>query len=86
MPDDPLFKGTTAPDPSDRFGDDPGPWFLAGFDSECSHGDQIEVGEIIRADGEGGYEHRECFEDDAVITGMTRSGDDYRGWKEGDLW
>lgn len=47
---------------------DPGPWFIARFEGECSaEGDTIEEGDEIRADGSGGYEHRDCvfeYEDD----------------------
>lgn len=39
-----------------------GLWFLAAFRSDCSWGDAIEEGDEIRADGEGGWEHRECAE------------------------
>lgn len=40
-----------------------GPWFFAGFDSEAACcGIDIESGDEIRADGSGGWEHRECVE------------------------
>lgn len=39
-----------------------GPWFLASYPGECSWGDEIEEGEEIRADGDGGWEHRDCAE------------------------
>lgn len=39
----------------------PGPWFAARWDGECSGcGDPINVGDTIRADGEGGYELWGC--------------------------
>jgi hypothetical protein len=41
--------------------DGPGPWVEAGFDSEASCcGMGIEAGDIIRADGAGGWEHKDC--------------------------
>jgi hypothetical protein len=41
----------------------PGPWFIAAFTSDCSWGDEIEEGDQIRADGDGGWEHLDCCED-----------------------
>ena len=46
----------------------PGPVFRAGYDSECASatcylGGDIEEGDDIRADGEGGFVHAECWED-----------------------
>jgi hypothetical protein len=46
----------------------PGPVFSAGYDSECASatcylGGDIEEGDDIRADGEGGFVHSECWED-----------------------
>lgn len=39
----------------------PGPWFAAGYNGFCSGcGDDIEEGDRIRADGDGGYECEEC--------------------------
>lgn len=32
-----------------------GPWFTAGYDSDCAEGDQIFEGDRICADGKGGY-------------------------------
>lgn len=43
-----------------------GPWFPANYDGECSGpmcGVQFFQGDMIRADGEGGWEGRDCFED-----------------------
>lgn len=43
--------------------DGPGPWFEAGWDGEascCFSG--IEAGDMIRADGDGGWEHKDCVE------------------------
>jgi len=48
------------PDPIDH--NEPGNWFLAGYDSPCEYGDQIQDGDTIRADGFGGWEHRDCVE------------------------
>lgn len=49
---DPFFSPT---DPT------PGPPFRAGYDGECSNcGWEIEAGDMIRADGHGGYEHTDC--------------------------
>lgn len=42
-----------------------GPWFTAQFDSECDDcGEDIEEGDQIRADGEGGYLCEECGQDE----------------------
>lgn len=38
-----------------------GRWFLAAFEGDCTWGDTIEEGDEIRADGDGGWEHRECY-------------------------
>jgi hypothetical protein len=45
---------------------DKGPWFTAGFDSDDDSccGEGIYEGDVIRADGEGGWEHQDCVEDD----------------------
>jgi len=41
--------------------DGPGPWFIAGYHGACSAcGFDIEPGDEIRADGQGGWECREC--------------------------
>lgn len=62
-----------APDPfsagADAAADRRGPVFPAGFDGECAEpfcqfGGDIYEGEAIRADGDGGYVHEECAEDD----------------------
>jgi hypothetical protein len=68
--------------------DGPGPWITAGFDGPCSHGDTIVDGDMIRADGDGGWEHRECAVSlpRSVPDGMTRRTGDYVGWMEGDQW
>lgn len=48
-----------------KMSDHPGPWFTAGYDDECSRGGhEITDGDEIRADGEGGWECRECVQDD----------------------
>jgi hypothetical protein len=55
------------------------PWVVAGFDGECSCGlDDIMEGDIIRADGTGGWVRKECVDD---LRDVPLS---YRGWKEGD--
>jgi hypothetical protein len=41
---------------------DKGPWFSAGFtggEASCC-GEEIVIGEKIRADGSGAYEHKAC--------------------------
>lgn len=43
----------------------PGPWFYASFDSECDTcGEPLYEGDLIRADGSGGYEGQDCCDDD----------------------
>lgn len=45
----------------------PGPWFIAGYDSDdvsCC-GEPISAGQMIRADGYGSYEHEDCVAADA---------------------
>jgi len=56
--------------PCDHFGDGdprngwrlPGPWMIAAFDGgDCSRGGHdLEEGMQIRADGDGGWECRDC--------------------------
>lgn len=44
---------------------DVGPWFFAAFPGECSGylcGMFFNEGDLIRADGEGGWEAKECFQ------------------------
>lgn len=43
-----------------------GPWFEAGHDSDCDGtcDGEIQAGDMIRADGEGGYLCRSCGADD----------------------
>jgi hypothetical protein len=65
----------TAPAPPDPFDTpderpDVGPEFYAGYDGECSEPDcvanregAIYEGDLIRADGEGGYLHAGCYEE-----------------------
>ena len=59
------------PDTDDtRREDEPGDWFIAGFDGECSRGgEKIIASDTIRADGDGGWECREC------VTGQDLPGD-----------
>lgn len=43
----------------------PGPWFPASYAGECDTcGEEFEPGDQIRANGEGGWEGRECCGDD----------------------
>jgi hypothetical protein len=49
--------------PNDRSG--PGPWFYASFESDCDGcGEPLYEGDLIRADGDGGYEGQDCCGDD----------------------
>lgn len=44
----------------------PGPWFPAAYPGECSGflcGMAFSEGDMIRADGEGGWQAQECFTD-----------------------
>jgi hypothetical protein len=41
-----------------------GNWFTAQFDGECENGCDIQEGDTIRSDGEGGYLCVTCGEDD----------------------
>jgi hypothetical protein len=57
----------TDPDDDTRREDEPGPWFIAGFDDVCSRGGEpIDSGDTIRADGDGGWECRGCVDADQV--------------------
>lgn len=48
-------------DPFDTPAPQRGSWFAAQYPGECSEcGDPFDEGDIIRADGEGGYEMRYC--------------------------
>lgn len=55
----------TTPDWGQLFFDSAkGPWFSSGFtggEAACC-GETIVMGETIRADGEGTYEHKSCVE------------------------
>jgi hypothetical protein len=55
--DDDVFENATVGD-ADR---QPGPWFTAGYDTDgsCECG-WIEASDKVRADGVGGWEHRDC--------------------------
>jgi hypothetical protein len=45
--------------------DEPGDWFVADFDGECSRGgEKFGASVTIRANGEGGWECRECVDED----------------------
>ncbi len=66
--------------PDDHPGEQPAPWIVAGFDGVCSRsGERITIGQDIRADGDGGWECKECVDDDIPV-----QLDPYRGWMEGD--
>lgn len=42
----------------------PGPWFVAGYDGDCSRcGDPFTEGDTIRADGAGDWECSTCEEE-----------------------
>lgn len=44
--------------------DVPAPWFQAGYPGECSvSGHEFDEGDTIRADGDAGWECRECVDD-----------------------
>jgi len=74
--------------PNDK--DQPGPWIVAGFDGVCSRGgEHLLEGEDIRADGDGGWECRECVDEDGETVPYTgfMEGDDESGhgyWEAGD--
>ena len=45
--------------------DSSAPWIVAGFEGVCSRDfDTIYEGDVIRADGEGGWEKKECVDED----------------------
>lgn len=47
------------------YSDEPGPWFPASYEGQCSRCfAEIGIGDIIRADGEGGWERQGCCGDD----------------------
>lgn len=52
-------------DPFDDLTETAAPWFTAGFDGDPASccGSVVLEGETIRADGEGGWEHESCIED-----------------------
>jgi hypothetical protein len=61
MPTSPNFGALPPRIPKKK----PGPWFPAGHPDECSNcGWDIEEGDPIRADGEGGWECKEHGGDD----------------------
>ena len=41
-----------------------GPWFCAAYDGECVCGVSFYEGDLIRADGDGGWEAGDCCGDD----------------------
>lgn len=46
-------------------GADTGPWFTAAYSGDCDQcGNYFFEGDEIRADGEGGWQGRECCGDD----------------------
>jgi hypothetical protein len=52
-----LMGGGEDPDPDD----DKGPWFRAAYDGECAACfAAFFEGDLIRADGDGGWEAQEC--------------------------
>lgn len=67
-PPDPFASGT-ADRPRSIFDPEYGPEVVASFASDCDasacfQGGEIFEGDIIRADGEGGWVHTECADDD----------------------
>ena len=57
----PHYRNEARPSRPDR----KGPWFQASYCGECdSCGDRFHEGAEIRADGHGGWEGRECCNDD----------------------
>jgi hypothetical protein len=57
--DDDLFEPASGAPPI-KYGE-PGPAFSAEHRSDCSEGDEIQPGDIIRADGHGGWAHASCL-------------------------
>ncbi len=61
----PVHVPVADDDPFDSAGNPAAPWFAAAFESDCDGcGCRIFEGDIIRADGDGGYEGRDCCGDD----------------------
>jgi hypothetical protein len=63
-PDMPVPADAWGPPAPIYTGSKPGPWFSAAFPGiceECGHG--FEQGDTVRADGQGGYECRDCVTD-----------------------
>ena len=63
--------------------DEPGDWFVADFDGECSRGGETfesrwpsGTATTIRADGDGGWECRECVEEDGECSPLNVHGED----------
>jgi len=84
VPLDQMTQGTHAcrdhlQDTDDtRREDEPGDWFIADFNGECSRGGEMfKAGDslTIRADGDGGWECRQCviddYDDEAVAQVMS---------------
>lgn len=60
----PVHIPTADSDPFDSAGPVPGPWFHAAYDGECELcGTGFYGGDLIRADGDGGYEGQDCCGD-----------------------
>jgi hypothetical protein len=63
MHEDPCVIGQ--PQDDTRREDEPGDWFVADFDGECSRdGEKFGASVTIRADGDGGWECQECVDED----------------------
>lgn len=58
----------------------PGPWIYAGHEGPSSCCGWIEEGDEIRADGNGGWEHRDCIEREPRPTRFTGTSDDEMGF------
>lgn len=58
-----------------------GPWFTAMYPGECSlSGERFYEGAMIRADGDGGYECRDCVEDHGYLDDED-DGDPFSGYQ-----
>lgn len=61
VPEKPRFTPRVVRDPYEK-----GPWFPARFEGTCdTSGDFFDEGDEIRADGQGGWEARECCGEDS---------------------
>jgi hypothetical protein len=75
--DDYLSGGTFSLPLEDPFSD-PSPvgwgWFVADFEGECSYGDPVKPGDVIRkTDEPDEFEHKQCVDDEITLWGDTYS-------------